>query len=147
MDCRLSQIKDILTLKVGLPIAIRIIYKYGAFKTPTSKLIKGLNNIIKIGVTVHLPEKVLVSIKPSKHFRLKYKHFNSEKLVHYARLRLGKDNNHAIIIRNYWYECLFKIHQKNIKNTKDIQSLRGTPYSYNSKDSCYTLYYKFYLIN
>ena len=147
MECRLNQIIDILSEKVGLPLAIKIIYKYNAFKTPTSNLITGLNNIIKIGVTNQLPEKVLVSIKPSKHFSLKYKHFNSEKLVHYASLRLGKDNKHAIIIRNYWYECLFKIHQKNIKNTNDIQSLSGTPYSYNSKDSCYTLYYKFYLID
>ena len=147
MECRLNQIIDILSEKVGLPLAIKIIYKYNAFKTPTAKLITGLTDNIKKAVSKKLLENLLVLIKPNKHFRLKYKHFNSEKLVHYARLRLGKDNNRAIIISNYWYECLFKIHQKNIKNTKDIQSLSGTPYSYNSKDSCYTLYYKFYLIN
>ena len=146
MECRLNQIIDILSEKVGLPLAIKIIYKYNAFKTPTAKLITGLNNIIKIGVNNQLPEKVLVSIKPSKHFSLKYKHFNSEKLIDYANLNL-KNNKNIIVISNYWYECLFKIHQKNIKNAEDTQSLSGTPYSYNSKDSCYTLYYKFYLIN
>ena len=147
MECHLNQIKEFLSEKVGLHLAIKIIYKYGAFDTPNSKLIKQLYNNIKIGVNNQLPEKVLVSIKPSKHFSLKYKHFNSEKLVGFIGLREGKDKKQAIIIRNYWYECLFKIHQKNIKNTKDIQSFSGTPYSYNSQDSCYTLYYKFYLID
>ena len=146
MECRLNQIIDILSRKVGLPMAIKIIYKYNAFKTPTSKLITGLTDNIKKAVSKKLSEKILVSIKPNKHFRLKYKHFNSEKLIDYANLNL-KNKKNIIVISNYWYECLFKIHQKNIKNTEDIQSLSGAPYSYNSKDSCYTLYYKFYLIN
>jgi hypothetical protein len=134
MKCLINEVIEILYSKVGMPISTKIIYKYGGFITPTAKIIKNMINIINNKNTTIdkiKTKQILVGIKPNKHKRLDYKHFNIEKFSYY----LGN----TLVISNYWYDCMYFI------NKTEVDKISTKVFSYNYRDKVYTIYNRIYL--
>ena len=76
-------------------------------------------------------KQILVGIKPNKHKRLDYKHFNIEKFSYTL------DN--TSVIRNCWYDCMYFI------NETEVDKKSNKVISYNYKDKVYTIYNRIYV--
>lgn len=134
MKCLINEVIEILYSKLGMPISTKIIYKYGGFITPTAKIIKNMVNIINNKNTTDekiKTKQVLIGIKPNKHKRLDYKHFNIEKLSY----TMGN----TLVIRNCWYDCMYFI------NKTEVDKISNKVFSYNYRDKVYTIYNRIYL--
>ena len=134
MVCLINEVIEILYSKLGMPISSKIIYKYGGFITPTAKIIKNMVNIINDKNTTDekiKTKQVLIGIKPNKHKRLDYKHFNIEKFSY----TMGN----TLVIRNCWYDCMYFI------NKTEVDKISNKVFSYNYRDKVYTIYNRIYL--